>query len=799
MNDVEFKLKIENSIKAFKSDSLKSNGVRLLNTLGYNSDKTLYLVGDGKDDFVKIFDDKGEFRPDKALFDEWREVRLLFQVSTDEIQGQSNLFIEKSPNLALEHSYLFFTIELDTKHLPRGTLAQITREINRIFDMPVFILFKYGEFLCLSIIDRRPHKGQPSKNVLKKVTLIKDINLDSPHRAHVEILFDLSFDILKRKKTITNWEELHKAWKETLNIQELNKQFFTKVRNWFYWARLHTKFPEGAKQEEALIRLLTRMIFCWFLKEKKLITADFFAASTTENLLKDWKLVGCERDIKGRYYKAILQNLFFATLATPLNERKFRSQHSFKGVNPHYGDQRFFRFVNLFIDKAPVEEHYQNIPFLNGGLFENLDEIPNSENDFINEKRIDGFSDVASKQCQVPDFLFFGNERPVPEIKDMIGVKESPKAEGLLEIFQHYKFTIEENTPLEEDIALDPELLGRTFENLLAEVNPETGATARKSTGSFYTPREIVHYMVSESLYRYLYSTLSSLPNAPADLEERIREVTAEDIVSHRLTDSEIDLVISAIDRLRILDPACGSGAFPMGVLQLIVHILGKIDPGNERWKVAKLASLPFEMRKKAEEVFQSESFDYSRKLELIKDCIHGVDIQPAAIQIAKLRFFLSLVIEQDKDKHVRPLPNLETKFVCANALIGLNRPENIDLFQRQIESREQALLDSRTSYFYAATKKEKDVLRRDDRKFRLELSDYIKGIGGSEAETLASAVAEWDPYHGDRQAEYFDPESMFGNKDGFDITIGNPPYVRADEQSEWNKIQRQAILESKQ
>ena len=129
-----------------------------------------------------------------------------------------------------------------------------------------------------------------------------------------------------------------------------------------------------------------------------------------------------------------------------------------------------------------------------------------------------------------------------------------------------------------------------------------------------------------------------------------------------------------------------------MGLLQLLVHVLRKLDPHNEHWKAVKLEALPPEMREKAVEVFEGQSFDYSRKLELIKDCIHGVDIQPTAIQICKLRFFLSLVIEQ-QDSQVRPLPNLEVKFVCANSLIGLHRPKDWELFQHQIEPKERALL----------------------------------------------------------------------------------------------------------
>ncbi len=382
----------------------------------------------------------------------------------------------------------------------------------------------------------------------------------------------------------------------------------------------------------------------------------------------------------------------------------------------------------------------------------------------------------------------------MPDLGPLLGEKGEPPARGLLRIFRDYKFTIEENTPLEEDIALDPELLGRVFENLLAAVNPETGATARKSTGSFYTPREIVHYMVEECLVRRL---LSGFPSPAPDLEPRLRELVSEAHPGHRLTATETATVITMLGALKVLDPACGSGAFPMGLLHLLVHVLRQLDPGNTAWKSAKLAALPDEMRHAAEKVFAEESFDYARKLELIKDCIHGVDIQPTAIQITKLRFFLSLVIEQHDPARVRPLPNLETKFVCANALLGLPRPAEWELFQHQIEPRELALLAARGRYFFAADKKQKDACKSEDRRLRRELADFITSSFGDSAASLASAVAAWDPYKPDRRAGYFDPESMFGLRAGFDLTVGNPPYVRADEPSAWNQDQRAAILAS--
>ncbi len=793
------------AIKAFGSQSLAEASRGLFNTLGYRSDRRVQLGSPAL--FMDQLDPGGRLTDDeRQSLLRMGSIDLVFQLTNAELEPHGFLF-EDRPAIdpSQIESYLLICAEISQSRPTRTELSTLVRTINKPLPMPAIVVFRHGDAISLGIIHRRTHRRDAHRDVLEKVTLIKDIRVHAPHRAHVDILADLAIESLSASQPcgepVRNFLALHKAWQATLDIQSLNRRFFIEVRNWFYWARHHSRFPDGARKDadkrdsESVLRLLTRMIFCWFLREKGMVPEDLFDPQRIRLLLEEW--TPDDSDGRGRYYKAILQNLFFATLGTPVADRKFRSPRVFKGVNKHYGDQHFFRHVALFASKAPVEDLYKSIPFLNGGLFENLDEFPGEDNDLADEVRVDGFSDVETKQPIVPDFLFFGTPRAVPEISDLLGESSAPSARGLILILRDYKFTVEENTPLEQDIALDPELLGLAFENLLAAVNPETGTVARKSTGSFYTPREIVQYMVEESLVRYLLHGLDPGSQDP-DLANKLRELVSEQHPSHRLQHEE-QRIVDLIGRLRILDPACGSGAFPMGLLNLLVHVLRKVDPMNKLWEEAKLAQLPPEMRDKTRAIFQSESWDYTRKLELIKDCIHGVDIQPAAIQIAKLRFFLSLVIEQPHPSAVRPLPNLETKFVCANALLGIPRPKDWDLFQHQIEPKEQALLATRTRFFFAQSKREKDACKADDRRLRRDLSQFIKATGGSAASHLASAVASWDPYHSDRRAPYFDPESMFGIRDGFDITIGNPPFVRADEPSEWNRSQRNQILESGQ
>ena len=208
---------------------------------------------------------------------------FLIQLTDDEVRaaaaGDQRLLFEAKGkwNGTVIESYLFFALTLKQPHYTRIQLAGITRAVNRLFPMPVMILFRHGDTLTLSVINRRLHKRDESKDVLEKVTLIKDICFAEPHRGHVEILFDLSFAALHDKHAFTNWVALHAAWQKTLDSSELNKRFFQEIANWYFWPLDHVRFPKDApkaddgKDHISVIRLITRLIFCGFVKEKGLI------------------------------------------------------------------------------------------------------------------------------------------------------------------------------------------------------------------------------------------------------------------------------------------------------------------------------------------------------------------------------------------------------------------------------------------------------------------------------------------------------------------------------------------------
>ena len=270
------------------------------------------------------------------------------------------------------------------------------------------------------------------------------------------------------------------------DVETVTKDFFREIANWYFWALKNVRFPKDAPKEAdghdhiSVIRLITRLIFCWFVKEKGLIPDTLFGERKLAQTLTGFAPAKTSEK-ESVFYKAILQNLFFATLNTEMDKRGWRKDDNNFMAHILYRHRALFQKPNEALDL------FKNIPFLNGGLFECLDKREGTK-ESPKDIRIDGFSDRKDSQPIVPDFLFFGVEREVDLSADYGDTKfRRVPVRGLIHIFNRYNFTVEENTPIEQEVALDPELSGKVFENLLAAYNPETGATARKQTGSFYT------------------------------------------------------------------------------------------------------------------------------------------------------------------------------------------------------------------------------------------------------------------------------------------------------------------------
>lgn len=645
-------------------------------------------------------------------------------------------------------------------------------------------------------------------------------------------------------KSWTSFEEL----KDAFSVERLNKEFYNRLFAWYEWAcnDKRVEYPNDTAGDsdkphdinQHMIRLITRLIFVWFLKQMKLVPEELFDEDFLKGILKDFDPVSKEQH---NYYRAILQNLFFATLNKEINERSFaHSTGDNKEQSNDHGIKDKFRYQDEFTKgEKEVIELFDPIPFLNGGLFECLDHWDKKKK---SEVYVDGFSQKEYHQTRgtltwahIPNEFFFSHEpwqkSDVPKnTENVVGTEK-----GLIPLLKQYNFTVDENANDDEsqEVALDPELLGKVFENLLASYNPETKETARKSTGSFYTPREIVNYMVDESLKAYLIEKCGS------EHESAINSLFDKEAVRQELDSLFAEQAQRALTKIEVLDPACGSGAFPMGMLHRLLDLRKKLHRGAE------------------------EANLYQLKLNIIENCIYGVDIQCIAVQISKLRFFISLVCEQTPTNDpttnygINPLPNLETKFVAADSLSGLPeiKAELPGFDTANIGQLKTELWDIRHKHFQAQTYQEKKNLRQQDQKKRDEIkeaitaaiapnwerldklkkqrekfaeqdlkvqensaskdsylfSDMVPEVKESprvlydanesarkqiDAEiameikkqstpaTLIDAITkkltDWNPYDQNTCSPYFDPKWMFNVKDGFDIVIGNPPYVEA-------------------
>jgi len=541
--------------------------------------------------------------------------------------------------------------------------------------------------------------------------------------------------ILKRERVI-NFDDL----KSRFSLEVVNKEFYKEISELFtqlvggsVYKGKHKedyvpllKLPDILDKSqtslEFAVRLIGRVIFCWFLREKK---------SNQSKSLMPHDLLSLEA-VKNNpdYYHKVLEPIFFEVLNKPGKSRK----------------------------DDFAKEPFSSIPYLNGGLFS-----PH-EDDF--------FSYNGGKQAANRNLVLVPDEW----------------LHKFFDVLETYNFTIDENTSFDEELSIDPEMLGRIFENLLAEINPETGESARKSTGSYYTPRVIVDYMVDESLLLYLQ-------NQTQIDEEKLRATISYDLSddeANLLSEHEKESIISALEKVKILDPACGSGAFPIGALQKIVFILQQADPEGHLWFKKQIQNTSPELRRVVEREFAHKNFDYIRKLGIIRENIYGVDIQPIATEISRLRCFLTLVVEERiqeglENRGIEPLPNLDFKFVTANSLIGLPGSQvnsQGGLFEDAAGIEE---LRELRDMFFNASGTERDQLKLQFVQTQNRMFQRLISEGRTSHAELTTKLSTWDPFS-HKSAPWFDPEWMFGIIEGFDIVIANPPYFQIQKMPETQK-----------
>lgn len=598
-------------------------------------------------------------------------------------------------------------------------LRELLRSVYKYDVDGALIVFEQADKWRLSFVSEIRTFDEEG-NITKKVTEPKRYTYLLGKGEKTKTPVDRLFSIAGKKLYL---EEIRNAF----SVEALNEEFYKIVARHFYQLVGATE-GKGAKAitydrvlnlpigkpsdnaskktyQEFAVRLIGRTVFCWFLKVKK---SDEGVSLLPEHLLSSEAV---KRN--SNYYHSILEKLFFQTLNTPMPERW-----------------------------KDLPDGCEQIPFLNGGLFE-----PHTE-DYYKPNKTTGFSEHLNT-LKIPDEWF----------------KE------FFENLEQYNFTIDENSVVDIEVSVDPEMLGRIFENLLAEIDPDSGETARKATGSFYTPREIVDYMATESLVLYLHNQTQ----IDKELLKPIFKIDSE--VSFSKSDSE--KILEALDRLKILDPACGSGAFPMGVLQKIVMALQKLDRNAEWWKARQISRIENALlRKQVKEKLELTTVEYARKIGVIQNTLYGVDIQPIAAEISKLRCFLTLVVDENIDetkpnRGVEPLPNLEFKFVTADALLQLPpEKQQTSLFDNraELEKLQEIRLDYLQSYGAHKNELKEKFQSLQKQIFKEQLKNNAR------EDSRAYLISSWKPFSNEK-VDWFDPLWMYGVKE-FDIVIGNPPYV---------------------
>lgn len=529
-----------------------------------------------------------------------------------------------------------------------------------------------------------------------------------------------AYKFLIAKGKVTDLNELINRF----SVEVVNKQFYSEIATSFTelvggerdgktyekLLNLHGSVDHN-KYAEFGVRLIGRIMFCWFLREKRsennisLVPDDMLALETIRE--------------KANYYHDALEPLFFELLNTSHKKRK----------------------------ACFNTDYYKLIPYLNGGLFS-----PHID---------DRYKFDSVNNCGLYGVVTIPNEWFI-KFYNTLG---------------QYNFTVDENTAYDIELSIDPEMLGRIFENLLAEINPETGENAKKSTGSFYTPRDIVDSMVDSSLCEYL-KTKTGIDGMKLNA---LISYSKDDDNLAVFNEAEKKKLIDALYTVTVLDPACGSGAFPIGMLQKVVYVLQEIDPTANLWFDKATENVGILLKKEFEKKLNAGSLNYIRKLSVIQNSIFGIDIQPIAVEISRLRCFLSLIIEEkvddtEENRGINPLPNLDFKFIIANSLITLDNTTQLSIFENQDHIK--ILKDIREEYFNA------DSERRTELKLeflQVQQDMLLNTIANYQKQASAryQQLSEWKPFE-NQATSWFDSEWMFGIKDGFDIVIGNPPYLES-------------------
>lgn len=598
---------------------------------------------------------------------------------------------------------------------------------------------------------------------------------------------------------------------DTFNIEVVTKEFFEKYCDLYLEIKKCLDAQEGfnkiakeldIRSDEFAKKLMGQLVFLYFLQKKGWLGVEanpkeidkVQASQLLENKSYDAvdafeKIYGLKNDKYIRNDNKIIElndeevallNSIFINTKYDANwgsgDKDFIRSIYNKAIQENknfYKDYLEHVFYNALNDKRGGSTYFKElnckIPFLNGGLFQPISENYNWE----------------VPEFNIPNKIFSNN----------VTSKQGDVGTGVLDIFDRYAFTIKEDEPLEKEVAVDPEMLGKVFENLLDVVD-------RKKKGAFYTPREIVHYMCQESLINYLTvetgieykdaETLIRYGDVLTDIDSSKKAFDTGDFKMPLEVRRNAKIIDYALLNVKVADPAVGSGAFPLGMLNEIVRARMNLT----QYMVNEINAI----HRAYSDVSGRRPYDL--KLQTIQRCIHAVDIERSAVDIAKLRLWLSLVVEENDFRNVKPLPNLDYNIMVGNSL--LEEFEGVKLFNERLleekandvgketsmeqigflnEKKEsEYILDEiynlQKKFFCANSKEEKIKLKSYIDKFEwLLIEKTVKEDG---REDLLLKIKEFKRTN---TKPYFlwklNFARVFREKGGFDIVIGNPPYIR--------------------
>ncbi|MBS3152640.1 Eco57I restriction-modification methylase domain-containing protein [Candidatus Woesearchaeota archaeon] len=682
--------------------------------------------------------------PEKVIFDTTsKRKKSAFDFKKEDEQRIKEIYSV----LSFDENLPVFLLEVST--LTSSFIRSVTNTLDKQYLQ--FLLIFSSDYSELVFVFPDREKAEAGKHKLKLTRLI--LNKNEIRYTDIQTLSDICYD------GEDNWRDIWRKWKKAFSVERVTENFFEDYKNIFFALRneLHKQNVPRKESHEFTLQFLNRIMFIYFISKKKWLEYPRFIEWVWGSYKKLNKYGSDE------FYEKWLRQIFFKAFNNRSNELTGLPNDVLKAIS--------------------------GSPYLNGGLFR--------QNDLDNLK------------IKMNDKMF----------------------QRIFEFFEKYNFTIKEDMPLESEVAVDPQMIGYVYESL-AYVGDEI--YDRNDLGIFYTPRIEVDFMCKRSLVEYLSKSLPEVPKEKFyhlifDLPEekdKIEKWFAKEKMWRKLE--------GTLDNLSVIDPACGSGAFLVGMLNVVAEVYRIINKHTNRTLT-----------------------DFQLKNRIIQYSLYGVDVMPWAIHAAELRLWLQLIVETEfKKDELRKnplLPNLNLNLRIGDSLVqeigGINFNLRANNLKPHLKKKLENLKQEKRKYFEnspnAKFKTPEEVKAEEIKLFEEIIDERVESLGtdievlkndikrsGKQTSLFGETKGDVEILAKDRQKReekereiqkcheeieklkkikvlLRDPEKkpfvwdidfaeIFSEKNGFDIVIGNPPYVRQEMISPPNKMKSEVTLEDR-